>query len=334
MVRWLTISAAAAFAVFGFVAAPLARAATPCQMQEIGELPIQFDHGRMLVAAQIDGRPARMIVDTGSAKTLIFRASAEAMGLAIRPLPGLKFYGAGGEAGAGEVRIADLRVAGFVAQNDDVLVSGRQPLGPEQGLLGADFLLQRDVEFDIAGGKIRWFKPMGCAGDAVVYWGKAYSVARMAGSGDFRKIDVTVQVNGAPVLAQMDTGAGSSILMPAAAARAGVTPVTEGVARAGDIHGLGAQTMQAYVGVFQSFSFGDETIKNAQLQIADLFAADKEVRLGSHIPEAAIDAPEMLLGVDFFRAHRVYVALGQRSVYVSYVGGPVFQTRSQPRSAP
>ena len=225
-------------------------------------------------------------------------------------------------------------MAGFIAHNDDVLVSGKQPLGAEQGLLGADFLLQDDVEFDVAAGKIRWFKPKGCAGDTVVYWGKAYSAARMMGSSAVKKIDVTVQVNGAPVRAEMDTGAGASVLTLSAATKAGVTPVSEGVAKVGESHGLGAQAMQTYVGVFRSFSFGDETIKNAQLQIADLFGADKAVNLGSRIPESAIDAPEMLLGVDFFRSHRVYVSLGQRTVYVSYVGGPVFQTRSQPPPAP
>jgi clan AA aspartic protease (TIGR02281 family) len=323
------IAAAMALAIVGLGAPSTASAATPCQMQEIGELPITFDHGRMLVEAQINGRPARMFVDTGATNTLIFRSSAPALGLAVRPLAGVKFYGAGGEAGAGEVRIADFRVAGFVAHNDDVLVSGRQPLGAEQGLLGADFLLQSDVEIDIAGGKIRWFKPRGCVGDAVVYWGKAYSAARMVGSSDVKQINVTVRVNGAPILAQMDTGA-TSTLTPAAAARAGVTPASQGVKPVGESHGLGAVSVRTYVGMFESFSFGDETIKNARLQIADLFAADKEVRLGSHIPEAAIDAPEMLLGVDFFHAHRVYVSLGQRTVYVSYVAGPVFQIPPAP----
>jgi predicted aspartyl protease len=328
------IHGAVALAAVVVIAAPLAQAATPCQMQEVGELPFRFDHGRMLVEAQIDGHPAMMIVDTGSSSTLIFRASTDALGLAVKPLAGVKFYGAGGEAGAAQTRITDFRVAGFVAHNDDVLVSGKQPIGAEQGLLGADFLLQDDVEIDVAAGKIRWFKPKGCAGDTVVYWNKAYSAARMTGSSAEKKIDVTVQVNGAPVVALMDTGAGSSILTPAAAIRAGLAPTSQGVTTAGESRGLGAEAVRTWIGTFQSFSFGDETIKNAQLRIADLFAADKAVNLGSRIPEAAIDAPEMLLGVDFFRSHRVYVSRGQRMVYVSYVGGPVFQTRSQPSREP
>ena len=36
-------------------------------------------------------------------------------------------------------------------------------------------------------------------------------------------------------------------------------------------------------------------------------------------------AAQTLLGADFFRSHRVYVARGQRKVYVSYMGGPVFR---------
>jgi predicted aspartyl protease len=329
MTRRLCLSAALAVAACG--AASVAGAATPCQMQVIGELPIQFDHGRLLVEAQIDGRPAKMIVDTGAANTLIFRASAEAMGLPIQPLAGVKYYGVGGESGAGEVRVADFRVAGFVAHNDDLLVSGKQPLGAEQGLLGADFLLQDDVEIDVADGKIRWFKPKGCTGEQVVYWwGKAFSGARMAGSVEFPEIEVTTQVNGAPVLAEMDTGAPRSVLTPAAAARAGVTPSSEGVARTAETHGLGAAVVQTYVGVFQTFSFGDETIKNAQLRIADLFAADKEAGTGSRVPGPVIDTPGMLLGADFFRSHRVYVSTRQRMVYVSYVGGPVFQPGPPP----
>jgi clan AA aspartic protease (TIGR02281 family) len=330
MARGFGVMAAVALTIAS--AAP-ARSAAVCQMQEVGELPIQFDHGRLLVEARIDGRPAKMIVDTGATNTLIFGASAEALGLRIVPIPGVKFYGVGGESGAGQVRIADFRVANLVARDEDLLVSGKQPLGAEQGLLGADFLLQADLEFDVAGGKLRFFRPMGCSGDTVVYWGKAYSAAHMVGSGAVKQIMVTVQVNGAPVRAEIDTGAPGSILTPAAAARAGVTQASKGISEAQETRGLGARSVRTYVGVFSSFSFGDETIRNAQLRIADLFAADKEVKLGSHIPESAIEAPDMLLGADFVRSHRVYVSRGQRMVYVSYVGGPVFRTGAPPPSA-
>jgi len=99
------------------------------------------------------------------------------------------------------------------------------------------------------------------------------------------------------------------------------------VAKAGETHGLGALPLQTYVGVFQTFSFGDETIKNAQLPHRRSVRGRQGGQARLHIPTAAIDTSDMLLGADFFRSHRVYVSLGRRTVYVSYVGGPVFQTR-------
>ena len=49
--------------------------------------------------------------------------------------------------------------------------------------------------------------------------------------------------------------------------------------------------------------------------------------IGSIVPQAVIDFPEMLLGADFFRSHRIYVAMSQKKVYASYIGGPVFKLR-------
>jgi hypothetical protein len=50
--------------------------------------------------------------------------------------------------------------------------------------------------------------------------------------------------------------------------------------------------------------------------------------------------PQMLIGMDFFRAHRIYLARGQQKMYFTYVGGPVFLTatelaaRAQPAAQP
>ena len=47
-------------------------------------------------------------------------------------------------------------------------------------------------------------------------------------------------------------------------------------------------------------------------------------KTGSRIAREIDGLPEMLIGADFVRSHRIYVALGQRKVYFSYLGGPVF----------
>ena len=297
-----------------------------CQMQEIGELPVTVG-GNVTIDAQVNGQPVRMIVDTGSAGTLLSHPAAAQLGLVLRPIPGLKMYGVGGAENGASARIKEFKVANLVDRNFDMLVQGPHALGDAQGIIGALFLMQADVEFDFPHKMLRLFKPKNCKGDQVVYWGSAYSVVPMVGSSEGR-IEVTVLLDGKPTSAQLDTGAGVTTVTPAQAATAGVTLTSDGVSKAHLIGGLGRARVQSYVGVFPTFSFGDETIHNAKIEIADMFHEDKEMELGSNIPTAAVDFPEMLLGDDFFRSHRVYVSLSQRKVYVSYVGGPVFSVQS------
>jgi len=63
------------------------------------------------------------------------------------------------------------------------------------------------------------------------------------------------------------------------------------------------------IGALQSFTIGDEEIKNTKLRIADV----------------ALSGSEMLVGADFFLSHRVMVARSQRKLYFTYNGGPVFR---------
>ena len=266
-----------------------------------------------------------MILDTGSAFTFLFRDGAHDLGLALKPLTEVEFYGATGQTHVMETNVAEFRLANLVARNVNLVVSGSGGKSGPQGLLGAYFLLQSDFEFDFAAKKLRFFRPKGCTGDQVVYWGTAYSVASMLGSGDEKQIRVTVKVDGNPVVAEMDTGSNESLIETGVAERAGVKTASVGVTAGGTMAGVSGDCVATYVGVFPSFAFGDEIIKNARLRIANLFLGDKEMVLGSRLPHSTGGGSEMLLGADFFRSHRVYVASSQRKVYISYVGGPVFR---------
>ncbi len=305
--------------------APASANETPCKLVQVGEIPVKMMDGNEVTDARINDHPVTMIVDTGSSNTVVFRSASESLGLKLTQMRGVQFYGVGGEGGAFTARINDFGIGTASIKNLDVLVTGRQNMGP-QGVLGADLLLQADVEFDFPSGKVRFFRPEHCSGDQVVYWGKAYSVVPMQGSST-DQINVLVSLGGTPVRALMDTGAAGSVVTTNVAAKAGVGPSSKDVVGGGSTVGLGAERVQTAIAAFSSFSFGDETIRNAKLRIGDIFGADKAVVLGSRIA-APVMENEMLLGADFFRAHRVYVSKNQRKVYVSYVGGPVFDTHA------
>jgi predicted aspartyl protease len=320
---------AAIMMAVGLAGAGAAHGAATCQMQQLVELPVDVD-GDITVAALVNGQPVKLAVDTGSAGTLLTYPAAARLGLVLSKFgtPGsdygeVKMYGVGGSSVAAYARLKDFKVGDMTAHDFNMFVAGDHDFGDLQGVLGALFLMQTDVEFDFPDGKIRFFKPVNCKGDQVVYWGKAYSVTPMIGSTEGR-IEVAVLLNGKTTSAQMDTGAATTVVTTAGAANAGVQVVPQGNSATSSLNGLGAHRVASYVGVFPTFSFGDETIRNARLRVADMFHYDTEAGMNTRIPTKVGPALNMLLGADFFRSHRVYVSLAQRKVYVSYAGGPVF----------
>jgi hypothetical protein len=157
-------------------------------------------------------------------------------------------------------------------------------------------------------------------------------MAPMADSNDEDKLTVYVALNGQRIPAEVDTGASTSVVTPGAAQTAGA----RGGGAASAAVGLGGKAVSQSVAVFQTFAVGDETIRNARLHVADLFDADRVVPINSRIAQKIEGLPEMLLGADFIKAYRLYIARSQLKIYFSYNGGPIFQLPSdlRPKDTP
>jgi clan AA aspartic protease (TIGR02281 family) len=307
---WLTVAAGSA-------------SAGACKMGVIGELPVTMEGNTPLVDVSLNGRTVRFILDTGSDTTLLTRAGAEALGLQLIQLSGVTVYGAGGSDGASKARIKELKLGGAAIHDVDMIVTGRLASRDAVGLLGRDVLLSRtDLELDLAHNVVRLIQPKGCEGDQVVYWANAYSTASIS-SDPTNLIEVNASLNGKRINAKLDSGAYYSVVTLDAAHAAGVTPESRGVVAAGTGSGVGGQ-IQTWSGTFQTLGVGSETVQNAQLELADLFSKDKEVHTGSYIAKDVVDVPSMLLGADFIKAHRIYIARGQGKLYFTYNGGRIF----------
>jgi hypothetical protein len=186
----------------------------------------------------------------------------------------------------------------------------------------------------LAHNMVRLYQSQNCEGVSLAYWAST-------GAGEVEiepvhdtspQIVLTVQVNGKPIKAMFDSGAPLSVLGKPDAARLGVTPETPGVIAAGGASGVGSKTIQSWIGPFQSFAIGNETIRDTEIRFADLFKSATYSAVGTHIPVKVegLHSISMLLGADFLRSHRVLVAHSQRRIYFTYTGGPVFRTTSPP----
>ena len=138
--------------------------------------------------------------------------------MTVKVVDYVTMYGTDGQDRLGEVGVKEFTVGPFMTRNSNIAVVGRGHQTIE-GVLGIQFFRQADVEFDLAHGKIRFFKAESCNGDQVVYWGSAYSVAPIYMHSSNAMIEVEVKVGDRPIRALMDTGATRSVVIPDVAAK-------------------------------------------------------------------------------------------------------------------
>ena len=332
---------AAAAAAIGLAAVDSAAAESKCKMGRIAEWPLRAGGRLPVTDGEINGQKVGILLDTGAELSLILRSAARRLGL-TRHGAG-RVFGVGGEEHAEVTQVDEFRIGQAVRKNWRVLVAGEGRSDDIAVFLGDPFFEQVDVEFDLAHNAVRLYETKDCEGASLAYWATepAGEVPIEAGSG----IRFTVSVNGKPIRAQLDSGASASVLSKPDAARLGVAPESPGVVRTACItDGDSKRTLDSWVGQFESFAIGNERIRNPTIRFADLWKRTTYTETGSRLPRSFAGLPDMLLGVDFLRAHRVLVARSQRKMYFTYAGGTVFPSKpskgcnapspSDPRSDP
>jgi tetratricopeptide (TPR) repeat protein/predicted aspartyl protease len=307
-VRTLPILAALVAGTTGFPAA----AETKCSVGQMLELPITMMGLRPTAPARINGHEVRFLVDSGAFYSSISPGSAAELQLRLTQAPGnLRVRGIGGEARMSVARVKDFGLGAETLHNIEFLVGGSE-MG-SIGLLGQNVLGIGDTEYDLNGGAIRLMKSKDCRNTNLAYWatGKNLAVSTLdieAPTPLTSHTIGTVLLNGVKIRAVFDTGAPTTILTRAAAARAGIKPDMPDVVEAGSVGGLGRRLSESWIGPFQSLKIGDEEIRKIRLRFAEMgdLSAD------------------MLIGADFFLSHRVYVSNAQKRMFFTYNGGPVF----------
>ncbi|MGE3452071.1 MAG: aspartyl protease family protein [Burkholderiales bacterium] len=302
---------------------PAQAAAAACTLARIAEWTAKGESDHFIIDGTINGRKVGILLDTGARTTLIHRAAAVKLGLQRRSEPGLRAFGIGGETTVESVDIDEFRIGGAARRNFRMLVAGERDLGERFSVvLGDDFLQHVDIEFDLPNKVVRLFSARDCEGAWLAYWAKAGAgvVALESGQG----IRFQVRVNDHPLAAMLDSGASTSVLSWPAAMRAGVQPDDPKIVPAGCAVGFGRRVAEVSVAPFESFAIGDELVRHPRLRVAAVWKDVAFAETGSRVPRVPDNLPEMLLGADFLRSHRVFVARSQAKLYFTHAGGLVF----------
>lgn len=289
-----------------------AAAVAKCEVQQILELKSTMVGDKPMVDTSINGQPARFVVDSGAFFSVISPGSAAALGLKLSAAPpGFTLRGIGGSASVSVTKVKDFTLAGVPIHNIDFIVGG-SAVGTGAGLLGQNVLGLADVEYDMAHGAVRLMRSTDCKTTNLAYWatGKPVSILPIDERSPRQPHTIaTITINGKKIRAVFDTGAGGSLLSLAAARRAGITPDSPGVLPGGFSRGLGSKIVRSWIAPVESVKLGDgEEVRHSKIRIGD-------IDLGN---------ADMLIGIDFFLSHRVYVANKDRRLYFTYEGGPLF----------
>jgi predicted aspartyl protease len=285
-----------------------------CTYVDIADLPIRYT-GLSLdpaVEGTINGTPALMLADTGSDQTLLTMNAATRRDLSLS-MTGRYIEGIGGSARLYYTRLKDFSVGpARSARRTELNVIGTTGFTPAfDAIVGAPFLLQADLEFDLRAKLARFYRPKDCDATPLMLWKEATVVLPFARSASRSpNPHFTVLVNGKELDAMIDTGAHHTTLTLDGAKRAGIDVNAPGARRAGEVAGIGSEHAPHWIVPVKRIALGDETITDATLGVIDARGAD---------------AADLYLGRDFLRTHRVLFAMSQKKLYVAYLGGDAFE---------
>jgi predicted aspartyl protease len=288
----------------------IAAAQASCQLTQM-EIPVRIVNSRPIATLTLNGTEVPMLLDSGAFYSMLSPAIAAELKLPLRNLPhGLDISGVTGPIDAKQTLVEKVGLLGAELRNIEFLVGGNELGSGIMGLLGRNILSAADTEYDLAHGAVRLSFPKGaCEKTNFAHWAGQAPVVVVPLEPEHHKdtaIRVNVGINGKPTLALLDSGVSRTALTLRAARRAGIEE--RDLKPSGRVRGAGAGWAKAWTGNVALFELGGEKIANNRLTISDI--ADRQ--------------EGMLVGLDYFLSHRIYVSRLQRQMYITWNGGPVF----------
>ncbi len=282
-----------------------------CQVQQM-EIPVRIVDRRPIATLILNGTEVPMLVDSGAFFSMLSPATATQLNLTVRRLPdGTRIEGYTGRIEARRTRVEKVGLLGAELPNVDFIVGGNEIGAGIMGILGRNILAMADTEYDLAHGVVRLSFPKGdCDKTNFAHWAGGAPVIEVPLDPPTVRADsairVPVGINGIRALALMDTGAPSTSLTLRLARRAGIEPGE--LKPYGRVGGAGDGRATSWTSPIASFELGEQKVANTVLQVDDTSSR-------SH---------DMLVGLDYFLSHRIYVSRLQGRMYATWNGGPIF----------
>ena len=238
-------------------------------------------------------------MDTGAERTVVGIAAADRLHLARDEWVSTDVLGAGGRDRRRLGRPRSLSLGGLALRRHTVAADNSVVVGPIldslagipiTGLLGQDFLSPFDVDIDPAAHTLTLNDVAGCSG-AFVPGGRPVAALRPVRN----ILALPVEVNGHPLLAELDSGAQTTVVTAPGMIALGLVP-----GGTGSIRGFGTNSVQTRV-MPVTLRVGGQTLPAWPVTVA---------------PIRTLRSVDLLLGADWLGRQRVWISWSTNQVFV------------------
>ena len=281
-----------------FLSACAGGADQACRLDKRAELPMRVINNLPVLTVEINGRPASLVLDTGSNTSVLTRAAARRLGVAEGTAI-KEIRGAGGAVSAGTA-VLDAMAIGPIALRRIPILLADDPAPPIDGLLGIDVMVDYELELDIPRRRAAFYRARPCAIARPDWTGRIVSlpVQQQAGSGH---LFVSMEVDGQPLRGMLDSGASHSTLSLQSAADTGLRRRTLAALPSSRGQAVNPGGLAIRQTTFKQLKVGTDILPNPVLTIADLPAF----------------AGDLLVGADYIGTRRLWFSFRMGRVFVS-----------------
>jgi predicted aspartyl protease len=263
----------------------------------------------MTVTATIDERPEKLLVDTGTMPTQVWKARAANLDLPVQE--GTRYMDLGGRSSEDVTRVGRFDLGSMETGGFYVRISSDPDFSHVafDGILGASMMHQYDIDLDFAHHRLNYFSPEQCKG-AGIYWAPS-TISSVQMLSVWGLIYVPVTLDGHTFAARLDTGADRTFLNPDVAQK--LFGLKSNSAEAGSVTDGGA-LIKASMHVFTRLTLGGLTANNPQIGIPPSTLTSKML-------------PDLVIGMDLLKHSHLYISIQNQRIYVSAAGdGPPLRT--------
>ena len=307
------------FGAVGLTASAIAEA----QAADCGSLQIvntvqmirEPESNKDIIPIEINGKTLRFLFDTGGLTTMIGRDEALDLKLPIRQ-GNFEMYDLVGHISRDQASVAQFVLGRLHGKNMTFPVA---PFGGSRNIFSLNLMLPYDIDIDFGNDKLNFFSQDHCAG-GVQYW-TAPAVAVLPLTVRGGHMTVPVMLDGHEFTATIDTGAATSTLrMDIAQHSYDLAIGTKDTPETGILNGDAG--LKTYSHIFKSLTFGGIEVINPHITIipdAVNRNGDRTQQTGNRakLVKDDIVGPPMLIGMNVLRQLHIYMAFGEKKLYIS-----------------